>query len=454
MWHQSLVAVAAWAVTAVGANPPPRSQIQLVGTQRFDVYYEIPPGALPLDSVQLWYTFDAGRSWTHFGDDDDRQSPMVFDAPREGLCGLYLILTNEAGASGPQPQVTTEPHQWVFIDYTEPVCQLHAPVLTRNRGGRAVQLTWTAIDNQLTARPITLEYLPANANAWQALAKRLPNTGRYDWAPPDGLAGTVQLRMSVADSGGHETRCTNQADLGTPTAPAARVSPAATDAVNPLVTVDSRNRAVSARRSTDDPLLAMIAMDDATPPRDVRPPPWVGTNPADGVRERDRLRALELVHRARRHARDGALQLAVDQYRDAVRINPGLDQALVELGRSLYALGRLDEAIQAFDRVLARAPLDRDALIGSARVLVKQGHFADAQQRLHRIVEHDPRDAAAWLYLGDVAIYRGDEVLARDFYTKAATMAHEDIDTVDKATRRLRMLPDLTRQYARTESAP
>ena len=56
-----------------------------VNTRVFDIEYEVNAASLPLDAVQLWYTKDGGKSWHQYGPDDDRQSPISFEAPAEGL---------------------------------------------------------------------------------------------------------------------------------------------------------------------------------------------------------------------------------------------------------------------------------------------------------------------------------------------------------------------------------
>ena len=73
-----------------GAEP----QFARVQTRVFDIDYAINDAALPVDTVQLWYTVDGGRSWHAYGYDEDRQSPMHFQAPSDGLFGFYFRVTN------------------------------------------------------------------------------------------------------------------------------------------------------------------------------------------------------------------------------------------------------------------------------------------------------------------------------------------------------------------------
>ncbi|MCH7814769.1 MAG: hypothetical protein IID40_12205, partial [Planctomycetes bacterium] len=93
----------------------------------FDVEYRVNPAALPLEAVRLWYTVDRGASWSSYGLDNDRQSPVAFHAPQEGLFGFYIVVENASGTSSAEPQPRSVPHLWAYIDYTPPVVQVHRP---------------------------------------------------------------------------------------------------------------------------------------------------------------------------------------------------------------------------------------------------------------------------------------------------------------------------------------
>lgn len=463
MRHGCLIAVilsvTGWTV-CFGANPPAGHFITKVHSQRFDVHYDVPPEAMPLTAVELWYTYDQGVTWSRFGFDADLTSPISFAAPNEGLCGLFIIITNPAGASGDPPRADTEPHQWVYVDYQQPVCQFHPPVVTESAAGTGVQLQWSVIDANLTSRPIRIDYKPASESDWRLLAADLPNTGRYDWTLPAGMRGDVEFRITATDRGGHQVNCNSTLIQYEPAAAKRDTYPVVPVQAVPAddyrsgesMTIETSKGgssigAQSVMATGDLPMIPMEQISQAPVQ-----PPVIAAPQSDDVTRRDRMRALELLNRARRHARDGGWELAATSFADAARIDPTLDEALVELGESLYALDRHDDAVDAYDRVLQRTPGSRAALLGSARSLVKLHRFPDAQEYLLRIVRIDPQDASTWLYLGDVAIYRGDAVLARQYYTKAATTAHADVDTVEKANQRLGMLPSLASQYARMES--
>ena len=161
--------------TALGAEP----RLARVQTRVFDIEYTVNDDALPLDTVQMWYTLGDGRSWQAYGYDEDRQSPIRFRAPSDGLYGFYFRVTNLAGVSSDVPTSPTEPQARVFVDAVVPVVQLHKVRQTSMLGHRGIQLRWTAVDSHLTARPIEFEYRNSPHGKWiNVTPNPLANTGR------------------------------------------------------------------------------------------------------------------------------------------------------------------------------------------------------------------------------------------------------------------------------------
>jgi hypothetical protein len=410
MWHGRLILIAC-CLASTGATPPTDlGTVERVRSQQFNVHYQINDDARPLRSVSLWYTFDQGKTWQNFGEDGDTTPPIPFTAPREGLCGLLLIAENAAGASSPPPGADTEPQRWIFVDYTPPVGQIREPQLV-SRGGnsRIVQLEWTAIDANLADRPIDLAYRVLPDGPWQDLDRRLPNTGRYDWQVPAEISADrkVMFRMTVRDRGGNAAEsATGAMALATPPQPST-----------------GANGNAPAAKFID------------------------GGNPGRTPSPAEARRAEDLLKKGSWHQLRREDDLAVARFRDALRIDPRMTDALVKLGVSLYALGDYEQASGALDLALRQRPNDENALEEMAKTLVALKNYPAAESRLLAIVERDPNNIEAWLHLGDVAIYRGDQVSARDYYVKAATLKPDAGEIVARAKARLEDLPALTQRY-------
>lgn len=377
----------------------------------FDIEYAVNESALPLDSVQLWYTLDRGASWYESSPDEDRQSPITFTAPQEGLYGFFLVLTNATGPSSMAPTRTTQPHQWTFVDYTPPVVQLHPPRQTTILGQRVVQLRWTAIDANFGPRPVEVAYQrPPDETWYPATSDPLTNTGRYDWRLPEDISTSVAVRLTVTDLGEHRGSSERRVLDITP--------------------------AYSERRSEAMPTTThgagVVTVGDTT----------ALSGSARAKQRAKRLYAEALDCRKRGDYRDGVARL-----REAVKLDPQWAEAFAEMADMLYGIGDLDRALNAYELALRRQPAMRSALRGAAMVCRQKNDHLGAARLLRTILRYNPNDAEVWMNLGDIAIYQGDEVLARECYTRATQIDPEATQVIADAQKRLELMAEVSRRY-------
>jgi hypothetical protein len=389
---------------ALANSGPSGGAVATVGTRTIELHYSVEVNGQPLRSVELWYTFDRGETWRLYGRDADMVPPMTFHAPQSGLCGVYFVMTNHAGASGPQPSAETEAHLWVLVDETPPIVQFHRPQIVAHGGSRmTARLRWAAMAEGLPERPVDLAYRVLPEGPWREVAIEIPNSGAYDWDVPAEVRGEVMFRASVRDRAGRRSEAASETVTITE-------APPVTDAV-------------AAPRSSSRVLSA-----------------------------EEMKRARELLRQGRRHQLHGAHDLAAARLRDALKVDPELSEALVGLGSSLYALGAFMASAQSYELALRYTPEDRDALEGLAQTLVALKKYEAAEARLLAIVQRQPQDTEIWLHLGDLAIYQGNEVTARDYYLKAATLAPDAVSVVSRARARLDDLPTLQSRYQQLET--
>jgi tetratricopeptide (TPR) repeat protein len=159
-------------------------------------------------------------------------------------------------------------------------------------------------------------------------------------------------------------------------------------------------------------------------------------------------RARRLYQQGSLHQLRGEQKLAASRFRDALRLDPALTAALVELASSLYAQRAYDEAIEAYGLALKQDARSRASLEGMAKACVAKRDYTAAGRYLRQLVGDRPDDARAWLSLGDVAIYQGDEVLAREYYLKAATCDPRAADAANAARLRLADLSAISQPLA------
>ncbi len=384
------------ATAAAGASSGDEG-IARIRCSTFDIDYRVSGGSLPLTAVQLWYTLDDGVTWHNYGVDVDGKSPFRFTAHREGPYGFFVVATNKAGPSSQPPRSGVQPQQTAFVDFTPPVVQFYPPRPGSADRPRTLHLKWTAIDAHLASRPIDLSYkrLSDEEPSWISAARGLANSGRYDWRVPDEVHGSIMMRIAVRDRGGNWSYAVSASiDVGAVFAPPA--SPA-----------------------TDEAPAGAPA-----PPR---------SQPTDD----DRARARKLHRQADAHLARGRDQLAISRLRDAIAADPSLSEALVDLGRALYAVGDYEESIGAYERALVQDPTLDAASLGLADAHRATGRYDDAARCLHELLRRQPHDVRAWLALGDVERWRGDELSARDSYQRAATLDPTAVQVIEQAKRRL-----------------
>lgn len=381
-----------------------------VTSAAIDIEYAVNENALPLDAVRLWYTLDRGATWQQSGLDEDRQSPITFHASQEGLHGFFLVARNPSGQSSPPPTQTTEPQQWAFIDYTPPVVQLHPLRQTAALGQRMLQIRWAAIDAHFDARPIELTYRRPPDTTWHLVAPEpLANTGQFDWRLPEAVSGPLVIRLTASDGGGHRVQVESDVFEITQIGHGAPGSSDLTDAP-----------------SSDGSF------------------PDTGVSPLPGS-PRAKERAARLFDEAIAHRQRGEYREGVARLREAVRLEPQRAEAFAEMADMLFRLGDLDRALNAYDLALRQQPTMRAALRGAAMVYRRKNDHAAAGRYLRTILRYNPSDAEVWMNLGDVAVFQGDELLARECYTRASQIDPDADQVIEDARKRLALMTESSR---------
>jgi len=145
--------------------------------------------------------------------------------------------------------------------------------------------------------------------------------------------------------------------------------------------------------------------------------------------------ALATAYEARERYSD-----AIKQYRAALEIQPDLSGALIGLGRTQMAMGRVSEAAATFQQVIDErsgaefAGVDPDlaeAYYYLGRLRLDQGDADGAAEVLRQAVAIEPAVADDWLLLGKALRAGGDETGA-----------------VEAARRAVRLAPDLGEAYS------
>lgn len=381
-------------------------ELAVVQAPVFDIEYAVNEAALPLESVRLWFTTDGGATWSEFGRDEDRISPIRFRSSGEGVYGFFFVLSNSAGPSSAPPVKGTAPQQAALVDYTPPLVQLHQARAVAGVDEVTVQFRWTAVDAHFAARPIEIFYgASPEQSDHRATAEPIANTGMFDWRVPPEVTGSVAVRVAATDRAGHRAESEPQwVDVTVP-----RPAAASQDAIKLTAAVSQ--------------------MDDA----------------ALAGSQRAKERAAQLFTQATEEARNGQLAMGVSRLREAVKLDPHMTKAFAEMGGMLYLLGDMDRAMGAYEIALKQQANNREALRGIAKIHERKGQMPAAAEKLQTILRYNPRDAEVWLQLGDVAVHQGDEVRARECYMRASQIDPQAATVIADARQRLALMAEVSR---------
>ncbi len=188
------------------ADPPPRPDVQMTKSRRFNLDYDVTGSGLAgVARVELWITDDDGNTWEPYGIDRDLQSPFLVDLDREGIYGFRLLIHNQDGVSARPPQPGDEPDLWIGLDWTPPQARWLKAELIAAPSTQTIMLQWQANDDHLTDRPVRLSFAPNADGPWSVIVDELANTGSYAWAPAQAIPSRTYLRLEVTDRAGNVT---------------------------------------------------------------------------------------------------------------------------------------------------------------------------------------------------------------------------------------------------------
>jgi len=153
--------------------------------------------------VEVWFTSDGGKSWRHYGDDEDRTSPFTAEVPSDGLYGFRLLVQAREGLVSQPPRSGDPADVWVTVDAAPPLAKITAARFGRDAESGRLQIHWDAQDAALAPNPITLLFGEAPQGPWRKIAADLPNTGSYDWAFDDRIPELFYIRLEVRDAAGN-----------------------------------------------------------------------------------------------------------------------------------------------------------------------------------------------------------------------------------------------------------
>ena len=328
-----------------------------------------PANDTTVEHVQLWVSTDDGQSWHQPDTVPADGSATRYTADRDGRYDFYLVLENSAGTSGPAPQAGTKSAITVVVDTIPPLLQVHDAVSPDNN--ESVVINVTLIEENLGEDGLRVFYRTPS-EIWQDGGPAFHNGELATWDAPADLSDDAEIRLVATDLAGNRsaTEPLSLADVVVTTQPT--TVPAVCDPepiTPPTVEIDPVQ-------------VADVEMDTVLPPEIEPFSPTLPDTPAESATadrtaevNPDGLDTSEVEHLrelASQFMQRGDYRLALARLQDAIEVEPGNADLLVDLGSALYRQNHYDEARERFQKAADIMPSHVGALDGLALVAATQ----------------------------------------------------------------------------------
>ena len=184
---------------------PPGAIVRSSNSRYFQLEYELEnvAGKEETREIQLWATADGGRTWKHWGNDQDRQSPFQVQVRYEGIFGFRIAVTGKQGLAGRQPTQGDPADIWLRVDTTPPEARIQSATFGSAKQTGNLVIRWKVEDLALAERAIKLSYREKPADPWTMIAAQLPNRGTYAWPVSPRVPKSIYLRLDATDLAGN-----------------------------------------------------------------------------------------------------------------------------------------------------------------------------------------------------------------------------------------------------------
>lgn len=368
------------------------------------------------DHIELWQQRSPAKSWEKAQFERRDAGSVLFKSELDGRFGIYFVLENDAGASGPPPSEETAPQISIICDTAPPTLQIRRAHALEDSGPREIELRMTVIEENLGPAGLSIFHRSDSSQSWKdggtlkfaAAGEKLANL-RVSWPVPDHLSGSADLMIVATDLAGNFSR---EEVKGVGLGPARGKAGRRASAEPPAAPQDS-----------SEPKKIPIALSD---------PPLIS--------EIDRQKVERLRNLASRYAHDDKYDLAGARFEEAIRTTPEDASLLSEFGTMLVRASRYDDARARFEEALRLAPRDFTAREGLALAAAGQRRYGDARDELRKLLADEPQTSRLWLRLGDLEYRLGNKSEAYDAWEKVLSAGNADISLTKTARERLKQL--------------
>jgi hypothetical protein len=184
-----------------GLTVPKEPAVRVLSGKRLRLGYQVKANeGNEVVPVELWYTRD-GKTWHRDEGPAQVRSPYVMDLPEEGVYGLTLVPCKAGKGESRPPQPGEPPQFWVAADWTRPAVSMQG--VSADPVKNTLSVRWSARDDHLSGRPITLSWSEHLSGPWSPLAANLANSGSYQGPLPARMPPRFYVRVEASDQAGN-----------------------------------------------------------------------------------------------------------------------------------------------------------------------------------------------------------------------------------------------------------
>ena len=172
-------------------------------SNRFSLEYELEAvGASGVESVELYGSVDAGRTWKRWGADPDRKSPFDIETKGEGIFSFQIVVLGNNGLASPRPLPGDAPDIAVVVDQTIPRTRITSARYGEGDRTGSLIIRYECSDDNLMSRPVAIAFSDSMDGPWTTIAAGLRNDGLYVWPADPKLPPKIYLRVDAKDQAG------------------------------------------------------------------------------------------------------------------------------------------------------------------------------------------------------------------------------------------------------------
>jgi hypothetical protein len=152
-----------------------------------------------VSSIELWGTMDNGKTWSKWGEDEDRESPFDIRVDEEGMFGFRVVIVGSNLIASNQPRAGDPADAWIYVDTKAPDVKIISAVYGAGEEAGHLVIDYSCADDELIDRPISISFSERRDGPWTTVASGLKNTGRYLWPAEPNLPKRIYLRIEAVD---------------------------------------------------------------------------------------------------------------------------------------------------------------------------------------------------------------------------------------------------------------